>query len=88
MVGWSSGLSSRFVLPFFFFFFLGISVAGLYVSVNVEKVDHSPWVSSTRGATVSSVSLAFFFFFFFSLTSMLWPLSCIVVGSVSACCAS
>lgn len=37
------------------------------------KIDHSPGVSPTCGATTSSLFLLFsFFFFFLSLTSMLW----------------
>jgi len=86
MVGWSTGSASRFLLPFFFF--LGIPAAISYVSGNVDKANHSPWVSSSCGATISSVSLALFFFFLFSLTSTFCPLSRIVVGSISACCAS
>jgi len=86
MVGRSTGSASKTVLPFFFL--LGISAAIWYVSKNVDKANHSPWVSSSCGATISSVSLALFFFFFFSLTSTFFPLSCIVVGSIPACCAS
>lgn len=88
MVGRSIGLAPIFVLSFFFFF-LGISETMLYVSVNLSswwRVDHLPWVSSTCGATISSVSF-FFFFFLFSLTSTLCPSSRVVAGSHSVCCA-
>ena len=82
----STGLSSDFVLSFFFFF-LDISVSVPYFGqllLPAERADRSPKVSSACGAAISSVSFFFFFFLFLSLTPMLWPSSCVVTSSISA----